>query len=290
MTAYEYLLARQAEWAMNRGIRLTGSKGERGRPAYAPTLRENLFEQLSTAVLTSLRRGHGGETKGTRGSPAKMQAAHSSSALGVNIFHYWERIGRVSEIAAACGFCRRGSSVPQKIVFEDKYVINERELEHPPNIDVVIHNADSSRVKRFAVESKFSEPYNPRGHDGIKSAYLRLHDIWGDIPALHDMAQALCPDDDKYRYLHAAQLIKHILGLKVKLLGKDRFNLLYLWYNAPGEDGAKHKEEVEDFAKAALSDGIDFHALTYQELILRLSHEYRDSHPKYIKYITERYL
>ena len=38
MKAYEYILAKQVQWALNRGIKLIGSKGRRGRPAYTFTL------------------------------------------------------------------------------------------------------------------------------------------------------------------------------------------------------------------------------------------------------------
>ena len=43
MKAYEYILSKQTQWALNRGIFLTGSKMERGRPAYTLKLDENLF-------------------------------------------------------------------------------------------------------------------------------------------------------------------------------------------------------------------------------------------------------
>jgi hypothetical protein len=49
-----------------------------------------------------------------------MQALHSSSALGVNIFQYWQDIDQVSVIAAACGFCQSGNNISKKIVFEEK--------------------------------------------------------------------------------------------------------------------------------------------------------------------------
>ncbi len=38
------------------------------------------------------------------------------------------------------------------------------------------------------------------------------------------------------------------------------------------------------------SDGIKFHALSYQDLIVKLSKEYRTEHPVYIRYVCERYL
>lgn len=104
-----------------------------------------------------------------------------------------------------------------------------------------------------------------------------------------DQRDYLSPDDGKFKYLHSAQLIKHILGLKKKC-GKRGFRLLYLWYDVLGYDGSKHRDEIGKFAQIAKSDGIKFHALSYQELIVRLTNEYRQDHPKYIGYITDRYL
>jgi len=62
-----------------------------------------------------------------------------------------------------------------------------------------------------------------------------------------------------------------------------------LWYDVLGIDGASHRAEVEDFTKIAKSDGINFLAMTYQELITNLDRDYRAEHSEYIKYLTERY-
>lgn len=288
MNAREYIVSKQIQWALNRGIKLKGSKGQRGRRTYTRTLEQNLLGSLHPAVRKQFENADGAELKSSQGNPSKMQAVHSSSALGVNIFQYWLRKKQVPVMAAACGFCRKGVSTPEKIVFEDKYPI-EDEFQFPPNIDVVIHNSPASRFKVFAVECKFTEAYNSRGHTGLKPEYLKLGMIWDDIPALRDLAKSLCPDDKRFRHLHAAQLIKHILGLKEKS-AKDRFRLLYLWYDVLGEEGCIHRKEIEAFTVVARSDGIKFHSLSYQELIVRLAKECGPEHKQYIKYITGRYL
>lgn len=288
MKAYEYILAKQIQWAMNRGITLIGSKGRRGRSAYTPELEQNLFEPLDPDVRECFLRGDGNEIIGSVDSPAKMQAVHSSSALSVNIFQYWQKIGQVPVIATACGLCRKGSNTPQKIVFEDKYPVDNK-FQFSPNIDVVFHNSDSSKFRRFAVECKFSEPYGSQGHSGLKPEYIGLGAIWKDIPSIYSLAKSLCPKDNKFTYLHAAQLIKHILGLKRKF-GKEGFKLLYLWYDVLGKEGATHSDEIEALSEFVISDGVKFYAMSYQKLIARLSNEYRKDHDIYIKYISDRYL
>jgi len=112
MNGREYIITKQINWALNRGIKLIGSEGDRGRKAYTPTLDENLFEALSQESINQIESGDGGELSG---DPAKMQAVHSSSALGINIFHYWIAIEDIPTIAYLCGFCRKStriSSVP----------------------------------------------------------------------------------------------------------------------------------------------------------------------------------
>jgi len=145
------------------------------------------------------------------------------------------------------------------------------------------------KVKRFAIECKFSEAYTSQGQNGIKSPYLSLSEDWKDIPGLYNLAKSLCPNDNIFRYLHPAQLIKHILGLK-KEFNKDGFRLLHLWYDVLGAEGAFHRKEIEAFSEVIKPDGVKFHTLSYQELILRLCNEYRSDHGKYIKYISSRYL
>lgn len=282
MKAYDYILAKQSQWALNHGVKLVGSKGRRGRPAYTNSLEDNLFEPLLPEVRVSFEQGDGSEIMGSSDSPAKMQAVHSSSALGVNIFHYWQRIGQVPEIAAACGFCKKGNHISKRIVFEDKYPIDARQFRVSPNIDVVIHNAETAKIKRFAVECKFSEAYTTRGHSGIKERYIELDHLWGDIPRLYDLAKSICPEDERFIHLHAAQLIKHILGLKGKF-GKDTFRLLYLWYDVLGEEGHRHRKETDEFSEVTKADGVRFHTMSYQELIVRMSREYRSGHEEYIK-------
>lgn len=287
MNGYQYILAKQTEWAKNQGIDLIGSKVNRGRPTYTTNLNDNLFQPLLPDVRTSFVAGDGSEL-GSSDLPGKMQAIHSSSALGVNVFQYWKSISAVPVIAAACGLCRRGSTVSYDIQFEEKYSINASFRFHP-NIDVVIHNKPEATIKRFAIECKFSEAYGAYKHGGLKQKYLDCSDIWDDIPSLLTVARHISPHDKEFRHLHPAQLIKHILAMK-RHFGKSGFRLLYLWYDVLGEQGTCHRDEVEEFAKVAKRDGIKFHSLTYQELISRLANQLRSDHNEYVKYLTERYL
>ncbi len=287
MNGYRYILAKQTEWARNHGLDLIGSKVKRGRPSYTPKLNDNLFQPLLSDVRKAFESGDGNEL-GSQCSPGKMQAIHSSSALGVNIFQYWKSISDVPTIASLCGFCKKGTNVSIDIQFEEKYPIHNSFGFHP-NIDIVVHNKPSVKFKRFAIECKFSEAYGAYKHSGLKKQYLDSPDIWDDIPKLKDFAKRISPDDREFKHLHPAQLVKHILAMK-RSFGPSGFRLLYLWYDVLGEQGKCHRDEVDEFANIATGDGIKFHSVTYQELIIKMAKFCRREHPDYIQYLTERYL
>jgi hypothetical protein len=290
MNAHGYILSKQIQWAHRNNIRLIGSKGNRGRKAYTQKLDDNLFEPLLPETESNFKEADGVELNR---NPCKMQAVHSSSALSVNIFQYWKRINQIPVIAAACRFCNRNNNTSQGINFEVKFSINDK-FRFSPNIDVIITNSPKSRFKVFAIECKFSEAYSSRKHSGIDPKYIELGKIWDDIPNLYQFAKTICPesldyDQFKFVYLHPAQLVKHILGLKEKF-GKNKLRLLYLWYDMIGPESAKHYKEIEEFTKITKADGLYFHAMSYQDLIIKLSEEYRGTHKDYIDYISERYL
>jgi hypothetical protein len=74
----------------------------------------------------------------------------------------------------------------------------------------------------------------------------------------------------RFSHLHAAQIVKHILGLTMNY-GVKGFRLLYCWYAVPGLQAVRHRAEVEEFQAVAKADGVSFQATTYQDVILRLA-------------------
>jgi hypothetical protein len=288
MRGYEYILAKQTSWARNQGLSLVGSQGDRGRPAYLPHLDDNLFEPLLPDVYEAFAAGKGGELGD--GGIGKMQAVHSSSALAVNVFQYWQRVSNPSVIAAACGLCSRESDAPARIRFEvTDYAVNDA-FPVPPNIDVVIECGRGSRIAAFGIECKFSEAYGSHRHGGLKPRYLsECSELWSDLPRLSKLASAISPDDDDFKYLHPAQLLKHLLALK-RQFGPAGFRLMYLWYDVPGADGAAHRGEIDRFAQSAKEDGVHFHSMSYQELIVKLASSLQREHADYVSYLTGRYL
>lgn len=142
-----------------------------------------------------------------------------------------------------------------------------------------------------------------------KVGYL-IKNIGSVSPEKYELAKEISPNDTKFQYLDAAQLIKHILGLKKNsdeynsnivqkhhieegkrnLVFKRNFHLLYLWYDVIGKGGSEHRKEIEQFAEIVQKDNIKFSHITYQEVVARLSKEFYDGNEAYCDYLTDRYL
>jgi hypothetical protein len=283
-------MSKQIEWAKRKNIVLIGSKNTKGFPAYTNNLNTNLFEPLDPVTTSDFIKGDGGEIISKRNYPAKMQAIHSSSALGVNVFNYWKKNGFINIIAYASGLCPLQDNNQIDIRFEQKFNIS-KSFPFSPNIDVIIENDETSQYKVFAIECKFSEVYSNFKHSGIDPKYFEteINQQWKDIPNLFSFAKSISPIDKEFKILHPAQLIKHILGLKRKY-GKRNFRLMYLWYDVVGIESHLHSTEIARFTEITKSDGIQFSSLSYQELIIFLAQNFYKGHEHYINYLTDRYL
>ena len=287
MNPMDFIKTKQIFWGKKNGFSLMDSEGgSSGREAYLEDLSNNFFEELDHEVEQHFIDADGGELAG---DIAKMQALHSSAALAINVFGYWREKDNLTDLLHSCRLCQKSNKIEGKITFEKKFVIDSS-FSIPPNLDIVIENTSFNRnIDIYAIESKFSEPYfNRNNNKGLKPKYIKLN-IWDDIPNIKELAIEICPEDNKFEILHAAQLIKHILGLKVNS-SKSKFRLLYLYYDIPGPVSAQHTEEIEEFQKITRSDNINFHHISYQELIINLAKKFNKDHEKYIYYIMDRYL
>ena len=286
MKTIDYIKNRQKIWAGLNNVILTGSKNERGEKMYTSFLNNNLFQPLSQETEKEIKNGDGNEF-GDNLYPGKIQALHSSSALAVNIFDYWRNIKDKTTLAKSL---RINSRNLQQICFEKKYKVINGSNDIPPNIDVVIEYENGDCC---AIECKFSEPFNKRSDNyGLKAKYLTKFDFWSDLSNIKKLAEKISPNDTICHKLHCAQLIKHILGLIKHYNGnKNRFTLLYLYYDVFGEDGCRHNNEVNEFYQIVKADNISFKAITYQELIINMyTMVCNTEHEPYIEYLCRRYL
>jgi hypothetical protein len=213
--------------------------------------------------------------------PAKMRALHSSAALAVNVFDYWtdrpkEPLWRALSIKDATDF-----------LFEEEFETGLPGT--PPTLDLAVRRPDGASV---GVESKFTEwlTRRPKNEEPLKQKYFdggcrRWEDV--GLPRCQELAESLHTAGTRYEYLHAAQLLKHCLGLATQQL-KTRVALLYLFYDAPGKESATHHSESRAFGDAIAED-LDFSVLTYQDLFRRLCRERTCDSSEYLDYLAERY-
>lgn len=283
MSSSDFIKSKLQLWALRKGIALIGSKITQGEKYYTKNRDDNFFQPPSKTTLDDFSKADGQEL-GNGKFPGKIQALHSSSAFAVNFFEYWK-------LSPDKDFLAKGLKIPSKnisdIRFEQKYPILG-ENHKPPNIDVVI---EYNNYNVCAIECKFTEAYTYRkGTHGFKKEYFSKNDLWKELPNLLSYAQSISPNDILNNYLHPAQLIKHTLGLLNKHKDKKKFRLLYLWYDAYGEEGFNHRKEIENFSEVIKKDDIIFQYISWQELIISMANKHIVAHQKYFDYITERYL
>jgi hypothetical protein len=288
MNGFKFIKSKQQNWASRKGFKLVGSTPDHPEKNYLSGLTNNLFEPLSNDHLDYYDSGDRKETK-DKDRSVKMKALYSSSAMVLNLFQYWQKKD-LYPIVRACGlWLKARNNFINEIKFEGVFEISEDKSLFPrsPVIDVVIKDSQSHV---YAIEAKFIEPYK-RGSkpDGIRQPYIDNESFWHGLSNLYELAKKICPDNNKFHYLDAAQLIKHILGLK-REYNKSDIRLLYLWYDVIGQDGVKHRKEIKQFAKIAQKDNIKFYHITCQEVIMKLTQEFYTGNEEYCNYLTDRYL
>jgi hypothetical protein len=314
-TAMYLILKQQENWA--KGKKLVSGKiidGEESKDKnYLETIEDNLFpvdqtKGLRPENIVAYNKGGGSETKTITHRP-KMSALHSSSALVVNLFQYWQNqeINK-TPLLIALGLVNDIDKVGVvEIKFEEKLQIKYVKF-GTPNLDVMIKFEDQI----IAIESKFTEPYidGSNKNSEMQDSYIKKESLWKEIPHIEKLANAIhaqnyqienCEIKEsievlrKTKRLDAAQLIKHILGLRTdddkEILKNKEIILLYLWYDVPNSEEAKeHQEEIEAFASIAKADGINFHHITYQKVINKLNELCpEECHQDYINYLNQRY-
>jgi hypothetical protein len=263
----QYIQRHQKAWADAVGVGYLAN----GR---VPALSDNLFAPLNAATVAEYEAADGGEL-GRGGVGGKMSSLHSSSALVCNVFDYW-RGRQLEPLLAALGI----PDSLNEIRFEQRFPTGLRG--NPPNLDLLLSGKGGGRVT--AIESKFTEPYQSNDHKGFAESYFRSAELWAGLERCRGLAEAGNMQRNCQR-LDAAQLLKHILGLR-RAFGTG-FVLCYLWYDVPGSTAAEqHRAEVATFTEAVRCE-VEFRSLTYQELFKTFPPNVQES--DYGKYLSARY-
>jgi len=241
-------------------------------------LTANLRVPLDAGARAEIERGSELEPTSTR--PGRLLSLMSSAALVVNVFDYW-RSRDTAPLVAALGL-PAGSP---RLRFEEPLPTG---LEgDPPASDVTLY-WPSGRVA--AIESKFGEwlVRRPRNKAVFKRKYFPPGgEVWlaAGLPRCQKLAADIDSGRERFRFLHAAQLLKHALGLK--RLNAPGTTLVYLYYDWPSREATEHAAELAGFAGRIAAD-FDFRVLTYQALQAALVAGGTLDAP-YSAYLTQRY-
>lgn len=134
-----------------------------------------------------------------------------------------------------------------------------------PWLDAAVETANCL----IGVESKRYEPFRDRKEAKLSDAYAR--DVWGDGMeqwcAMRDLLRA---EPRRYRYLDAAQLVKHAFGIstQARKCGKEPV-LFYLFAEPPDATSvdvfAAHREEIADLADRVRGGRVRFASCSWVE-------------------------
>ncbi len=271
LSAKKDLQRRQRRWAESAGVELDAG-------GYVRDTEANLRVPLSDATRAAFERGS--ELEPRRTKPARIAALHSSAALVANVFDHWSARD-ASPLAAALGRARE----PVAVSFEEPFPTGVEG--DPPLVDVLLRSASGHCV---AIESKFCEwlTRRPPNKAVFKPKYFPAgRALWSEhgLPRCQRLADELQSGAQRFKYLHAAQLLKHALGLARG--APPMSELRYLYYDWPGRESAAHRDEIARFAASVASE-IAFDASTYQQLYAALRRE-PGIDARYLEYLGSRY-
>ena len=249
---------------------------------YLPTVRDNLFQEMTVCTKAAFDEGRGQELYDTPKCRAKMRALRSSSALVVNVFDYWVCRDNALPLQQAIGM----KAPIDRVALEQQFPTGLGGA--APHLDIVI-TPETGAV--FALEGKFTEWFSPKTSEPFRSAYFADQaKHWASVRLpecqrlAEEMRDARKHGRNMFHHLDAPQLLKHALGLAGNL---PSFSLGYIYYYAPGDETDAHRREIEEFTSRVGSE-LDFKAVTYQCLFKRLKENAR-GHSEYLDYLERRY-
>lgn len=208
-------------------------------------------------IKANLSQGSGNELQS-----GKFNSTGSSSALGVNAF----------------GVFYEPNFMTWPTIESEKFTnpTFEKKLSNGlhgtnPNLDVFFENDNTA----LAIECKFLETLSEK-KPKFSDQYLNIKDGRRDSKWFRLMLD-LVNEKVTFRYLDAAQLIKHYFGLAHEYDGRDLdLELGYVFWEPIGNGNvsgpvidlyAEHRKECERFAEIVTGDEVMFSFYSYFELI-----------------------
>ncbi|MCW2985501.1 MAG: hypothetical protein JWR63_3071 [Conexibacter sp.] len=220
-------------------------------PSFQDALLPGFSPEVQAAIRADLEDKGGSELVPTSTRPPKFHAAHSSACLAANAFGPFLTAGESVPFG--------GQDFAGKVHLEEKCPTGLKGT--PPTLDVLV---DGLQV--LAIESKCTETFATH-EASFSSAYEALlepsHRSW------REEYDRLVEDPRRYRYLDAAQLIKHYLGLRTRP-GRKPTTLAYVYWTPSDADDvpscAIHASEVAEFSSRVKDPVIRFVAVAYSRL------------------------
>jgi hypothetical protein len=236
--------------ALIRGLQSAASQIAINEKGYVRDAASNLINGVRMVDFEAdLAQGDGNELAG------KFRAAHSSSALAVNSFAPFK--------AALPDLRLPGGADFSRLCFERKchHGLAGR---RSPNLDVFAESPD----RIVAIESKCLEPLTPHPAKFSPVYDAEIRDA-RRASAWFAQMQRLVENPQTYRWLDAAQLVKHAFGLAYSF--PDRATtLLYLYWEPANRDAhpffAEHRAEIDCFAESVASATPAFASMSYPDL------------------------
>jgi hypothetical protein len=238
-----------AKLIMRDGLLRTEPNCQLTEAGYVDTWAENLLEGIDPRAVEA-------DYSGKRGSELddKFKAAHSSAALTVNSFG----IFNANQELPIPGF--------EQLRFDgfEKLFPTGLKSRFPPHLDATAHN-DSMLL---AIESKCLEYFTPKAAEFSDAYVNEIIDERRESPWFREMLR-LREDVRAYKYLDAAQLIKHAFGLAWTVKEKP-LTLLYIFWEP--DDALhhrmfqEHRDEIAAFATRVEGGRPEFRSMSYPEL------------------------
>lgn len=253
-------------------------------PGYLEDWRDNLIEGVTPSdIEADFLKARGNELTDGPGDPARLRAAFSSFALALNTFGPFRHH-------------------PDRLTIDGVSGVAEARFEYPcadglPGTSSHFDFWGITRGGVVAIESTFLELLDPkvaqftahycRPFAGTETVAPIAGARWAAV------YRALRDDPKTYRYLDAAQLMKHYLGLKHSYPDRRRVLIYVFW--EPTNAGAlseykDHRREIVDFARRVSGLETRFIALSYPDLWREWeSHSTWPGMPEHLARLRARY-
>lgn len=212
-------------------------------------------------VLDRLTKAGGNEI-----ASGKLAHPESSAALAVNAFGWF--VERPELFPALPNVLNVGTATRVEVEYCAQFPWPHG---RHPWLDAVVF----TQTHLIGVESKRFEPFRDTKSVSLSASYDRP--VWGDnMERFSNVCAALRANRMRFKYLDAAQLVKHAFGLVTE--GRRRGLLPALYYifaepktragrNILYEQHAHHREEIATFAEAVVGDEVSFAFASYHEWI-----------------------